>query len=125
MPLQGERTYGTQADGWLTSYKVVDEESLVSVPDYLSWEQAATLPCAAVTAWNSLQQSRSVLPGETVLTEGHRWSLTVCGAVRQNHGARVIALTSNDVKAQLLSALGADHVINYRHYPEWSVKSGN
>nr|MDQ6121370.1 zinc-binding dehydrogenase [Klebsiella pneumoniae subsp. pneumoniae] len=52
----------------------------------------------------------------------HRWSLTVCGAVRQNHGARVIALTSNDVKAQLLSALGADHVINYRHYPEWSVK---
>ncbi|MEI6913147.1 zinc-binding dehydrogenase, partial [Klebsiella pneumoniae] len=105
-------TYGTQADGWLTSYKVVDEESLVSVPDYLSWEQAATLPCAAVTAWNSLQQSRSVLPGETVLTQGTGGVSLFAVQFAKIMGARVIALTSNDVKAQLLSALGADHVIN-------------
>lgn len=118
----GRGTYGTQADGWLTSYKVVDEESLVSVPDYLSWEQAATLPCAAVTAWNSLQQSRSVLPGETVLTQGTGGVSLFAVQFAKIMGARVIALTSNDVKAQLLSALGADHVINYRHYPEWSVK---
>lgn len=95
---------------------------VVSVPDYLSWEQAATLPCAAVTAWNSLQQSRSVLPGETVLTQGTGGVSLFAVQFAKIMGARVIALTSNDVKAQLLSALGADHVINYQHYPEWSVK---
>ena len=53
----GRGTYGTQADGWLTSYKVVDEESLVSVPDYLSWEQAATLPSPSALFRNWLQRA--------------------------------------------------------------------
>lgn len=117
----GRGTYGNQADGWLTSYKVVDEESLVSIPDYLSWEQAATLPCAAITAWNSLQQSRPIQPGETVLTQGTGGVALFAVQFAKIMGARVIALTSNDAKARLLSTLGADHVINYQQYPEWSV----
>lgn len=118
----GRGTYGNQADGWLTSYKVVDEGSLVSIPDYLSWEQAATLPCAAITAWNSLQQSRPIRPGETVLTQGTGGVSLFAVQFAKIMGARVIALTSNDAKAQLLSTLGADHVINYQRHPNWSVK---
>ncbi|MGC6230990.1 NAD(P)-dependent alcohol dehydrogenase [Hafnia paralvei] len=118
----GRGTYGNQTDGWLTSYKVVDEESLVSIPDYLSWEQAATLPCAAITAWNSLQQSRPVQPGETVLTQGTGGVSLFAVQFAKIMGARVIALTSDDAKAQLLSTLGADHVVNYQLFPEWSVK---
>jgi NADPH:quinone reductase-like Zn-dependent oxidoreductase len=117
----GRGTYGNQSDGWLTSYKVVDEESLVSIPDYLSWEQAATLPCAAITAWNSLQQSRPIQPGETVLTQGTGGVALFAVQFAKIMGAQVIALTSNDAKTRLLSTLGADHVINYQQYPEWSV----
>ncbi len=116
------RVYGAQTDGWLTQYKVVAEETLVSLPDYLSWEQAATLPCAAVTAWNSLQQLRPLKPGETVLTQGTGGVALFAVQFAKLMGARVIALTSNDEKAQLLTSLGADHVINYRQYPEWSGK---
>jgi len=116
----GRGAYGTQADGWLTEYKVVDEEALVSIPDYLSWEQAAALPCAAVTAWNSLQKSRPLQPGETVLTQGTGGVALFAVQFAKLMGARVIALTSSDEKAQLLTSLGADSVINYRQHPEWS-----
>lgn len=118
----GRGTYGTHADGWLTQYKVVDEETLVSIPDYLTWEQAATLPCAAVTAWNSLQQSRPLRAGETVLTQGTGGVALFAVQFAKMIGARVIALTSNEQKAQLLTALGADSVINYVEHPEWSVQ---
>jgi len=116
----GRGAYGTQADGWLTHYKVVDEETLVAIPDYLSWEQAATLPCAAVTAWNSLQQSRPVQPGETVLTQGTGGVALFAVQFAKMLGARVIALTSTDDKAQRLKQLGADETLNYRQYPTWS-----
>ncbi|WP_414148503.1 zinc-dependent alcohol dehydrogenase family protein [Erwinia sp. BNK-24-b] len=118
----GRGAYGTQADGWLTQYKVVNQEGLVAIPDYLSWEEAATLPCAGVTAWNSLQQSRPIRPGETVLTLGTGGVALYAVQFAKLSGARVIALTSNDEKAQLLTTLGADHIINYRQYPEWSGK---
>lgn len=114
--------YGAQTDGWLTQYKVVDEETLVSIPDYLSWEQAATLPCAAVTAWNSLQQLRPLKSGETVLTQGTGGVALFAVQFAKLMGVRVIALTSTNEKAQLLTSLGADHVINYRQHPEWSGK---
>lgn len=118
----GRGTYGTQADGWLTQYKVADEETLVAVPHYLNWEQAATLPCAAVTAWNSLQKSRPLLPGETVLTQGTGGVALFAVQFAKQMGARVIALTSTDEKAGVLSELGADHIINYRQHPAWSTK---
>jgi len=118
----GRGAYGTQADGWLTQYKAVDEETLVSLPDYLSWEQAATLPCAAVTAWNSLQKSRPLQPGETVLTQGTGGVALFAVQFAKLMGVRVIALTSTGEKAAVLRELGADYVINYREHPEWSTK---
>lgn len=115
-------TYGAEADGWLTQYKVVDQDALVAIPDYLSWEQAATLPCAALTAWNSLQQSRPLRAGETVLTQGTGGVALFAVQFAKMFGVRVIALTSSEEKAQRLTALGADRVINYLEHPEWSTQ---
>src|SRR6185437_12863166 len=61
---------GCTFDGMLTQYAVLKEDWLVSIPDYLSWEQAATLPCSGLTAWSALFGSRPIHPGETILTIG-------------------------------------------------------
>ncbi|MEJ4045560.1 zinc-dependent alcohol dehydrogenase family protein [Erwinia sp. SLM-02] len=111
--------WGSRADGWLTEYKVIDEASLVSVPDYLSDEQAATLPCAAVTAWNSLTQSRPLQPGETVLTQGTGGVALFAVQFARLMGLKIIALTSSEEKAALLRELGATHTVNYRLHPDW------
>lgn len=115
----GRGTYGSRADGWLTEFKVLDEETLVHFPDYLSFAQAATLPCAAVTAWNSLMSSRPLQPGETVLVQGTGGVALFAVQLAKLMGVRVIALTSSEEKQRLLYSLGADHVIDYRQHPAW------
>lgn len=115
-----DELYGSDRDGWLTEYKVVSEESLVSLPDYLSFEQGATLPCAAVTAWAALNGDRPIKAGETVLTLGSGGVSLFAIQLAKAMGARVIATTSSEVKAERLKALGADEVINYVQHPEWS-----
>lgn len=114
--------YGSRSDGWLTQYKVVDESALVAIPDYLSYEQAATLPCAAVTAWNSLMKPKPIRPGETVLVQGTGGVAVFALQLAKRMGARVIALTSSSQKAETLQALGADEVINYLDVPDWHVR---
>lgn len=111
--------WGSRADGWLTEYKVIDEASLVSVPAYLSDAQAATLPCAAVTAWNSLTQSRPLQPGETLLTQGTGGVALFAVQFARLMGVNIISLTSSDEKAERLRQLGSHHIINYRHFPDW------
>lgn len=115
-----DELYGSDRDGWLTEYKVVSEESLVSLPDYLSFEQGATLPCAAVTAWAALNGDRTIKAGETVLTLGTGGVSLFAIQLAKAMGARVIATTSSEAKAERLKALGADEVINYVQHPEWS-----
>jgi len=114
--------YGSRADGWLTQYKVIDESALVAIPDYLSYEQAATLPCAAVTAWNSLMTSKPIRPGETVLVQGTGGVAIFALQLAKLMGARVIALTSSSQKAERLKTLGADEVINYLERPDWHTQ---
>lgn len=121
-PQTARVAYGSREDGWLTQYKVVDEQALVALPDYLSYQQAATLPCAAVTAWNSLTTSRVLQAGETVLTQGTGGVALFSVQFAKLMGLKVIALTSGADKAELLSSLGADHVINYRQVPEWHTE---
>ncbi|ENF1958896.1 NAD(P)-dependent alcohol dehydrogenase [Yersinia enterocolitica] len=112
--------YGSDRDGWLTEYKVVSEESLLALPDCLSFEQGATLPCAAVTAWSALNGDRPVKAGETVLTLGSGGVSLFAIQLAKAMGARVIATTSSETKAAQLKALGADEVISYVQHPEWS-----
>jgi NADPH:quinone reductase-like Zn-dependent oxidoreductase len=108
--------YVTHSDGWLMEYKVVSEEALVSMPEHLTFEEAATLPCAAVTAWSALAGTGS---GDTVLTEGAGGVSLFAVQLAKAMGARVIATTSSPEKARRLTELGADHVIDYRAFPEW------
>jgi NADPH:quinone reductase-like Zn-dependent oxidoreductase len=111
--------YVASRDGWLTEYKVVSAEALVSMPEQLTFEEAATLPCAAVTAWSALAGTGS---GDTVLTEGTGGVSVFAVQLAKAMGARVIATTSSPEKARRLTELGADHVIDYRALPEWGDK---
>ncbi|CDG85329.1 zinc-dependent alcohol dehydrogenase family protein [Janthinobacterium agaricidamnosum] len=112
--------YVADQDGWLTEYKVVDAEALVAIPGHLSFEAAATLPCAGVTAWSALA---GVGAGDTVLTQGTGGVSLFAVQLAKALGARVIATTSSKEKAERLLALGADHVIDYRATSDWGDKA--
>ena len=114
-----QRALGGGIDGVLAEYVVVDQEDLVPVPDHLSFEEAATLPCAAVTAWNALFGGRALLPGETVLVLGSGGVSVFALQLALAAGARVIATSSSDAKLARLRALGAAEGINHRETPEW------
>ncbi|EME22677.1 zinc-binding alcohol dehydrogenase family protein [Rhodococcus triatomae BKS 15-14] len=111
--------FGASRDGVLAEYLLCSEESLVKMPDHLTMEEAATLPCSALTAWSALTGPRPVLPGESVLTLGTGGVSLFAVQLAQLFGARVIAATSSEAKAERIRELGADTVINYQEHPEW------
>src|SRR5262249_20999985 len=110
---------GANLDGMLAEYAVLNEEALVHVPSHLSFEEAATLPCAAVTAWVALTGHRRVTAGDTVLTQGSGGVSVFALQFARILGARVIATTSSEAKADRLRELGASDVINYLETPDW------
>jgi NADPH:quinone reductase-like Zn-dependent oxidoreductase len=112
---------GGSLDGMFSEFVVLSEEAVVHIPEHLSFEEAATLPCAAVTAWNALTGGRRLQAGDTVLTLGSGSVSLFALQFAKLFGARVIATTSSDEKASRLKAAGADAVINYRETPEWHL----
>ena len=106
-------------DGVLREYGTFSEVSLVRIPEHLSFEQAATLPCAAVTAWNALVVSGKIKAGDTVLTLGTGGVSTFAVQIAKHFGARVIATSSSDEKLKRVRHLGADDTINYRTREDW------
>ena len=112
---------GGSLDGMMTEYIALSEDALVRLPDHLSFEEGATLPCAAVTAWNSLTGARRLQAGDTVLTLGSGSVSLFALQLARLFGARVIATTSSNTKAERLHALGADAVVNYRTTPDWHL----
>jgi NADPH:quinone reductase-like Zn-dependent oxidoreductase len=111
-------TLGGPLDGMLMQEKVMSQESLVKVPDYLSDEEAATLPCAALTAWSALSLG-GLQAGQTVLLQGTGGVSMFALQFAKAMGARVIITSSQDEKLEKAKALGADEVINYKSTPEW------
>jgi NADPH:quinone reductase-like Zn-dependent oxidoreductase len=111
--------YGSLTDGWLVERKVVSHESIVRVPDSLSYEEASTLPCAAVTAWTALTGSMAIRSGHTVLTQGTGGVSIFALQLAKAAGAAVIATTSAAAKSERLRTLGADEVVNYKDEPRW------
>lgn len=111
---------GTFHDGALRQFAVFNEHACVAIPDQLSYREAATLPCAALTAWNVLYGGARILkPGETVLTQGTGGVSIFALQFAKLGGAQVVATTSTTAKAERLKALGADHVINYNEDGTW------
>ena len=86
---------------------------------YLSYEEAATLPCAAVTAWNALFVGYDLKPGQTVLTLGTGGVSIFALQLARMAGARVISTSSSDQKISMLKEMGAAHTINYKTTPKW------
>jgi NADPH:quinone reductase-like Zn-dependent oxidoreductase len=120
--LERSAQLGGTLDGMLTEYAVLHEDALVAIPGHLSFEEAATLPCAAVTAWNALTGGLPLKAGDDVLTLGSGGVSLFALQLAKAFGARVIATTSSDDKAARLRELGADEVLNYRSTPEWSAE---
>lgn len=110
---------GAKWDGVLREYAVFGEESLVGIPEHLSYEEAATLPCAALTAWNALFVSGKVRSGETVLTLGTGGVSVFAVQFAKLAGARIISTSSSDEKLARLKELGSDEIINYRTREDW------
>ncbi|EEF25510.1 alcohol dehydrogenase, putative, partial [Ricinus communis] len=110
---------GGGLDGMAAEYVVLSEEGVLRIPDALSFAEAATLPCAGVTAWNALM-SAQLQPGASVLIQGTGGVSLLALQFAKAMGLRVVAITSSAEKMALLQNLGADSVINYREQPDWS-----
>jgi NADPH:quinone reductase-like Zn-dependent oxidoreductase len=116
---KGRTTLGGEVSGVLAEEVVLPEVSLVRIPEHLSYEEAATLPCAAVTAWHALVFSGGIKPGDTVLTLGSGGVSVFALQFARLAGARVIATSSSDGKLARLKERGASELINYRSTPDW------
>jgi NADPH:quinone reductase-like Zn-dependent oxidoreductase len=107
------------ADGVLAEFALFDQQDAVAVPAHLSLASAATLPCAAVTAWRTLVDIGHVAPGETVLVLGTGGVSLFALQFARLAGARVLVTSSSDAKLARAKALGAAGCVNYRATPEW------
>jgi NADPH:quinone reductase-like Zn-dependent oxidoreductase len=114
---------GGGGTGMLAEQVVLSADGVVPVPAHLTDEEAATLPCAAVTAWNALMESNQLRPGETVLVQGTGGVSLFALQFARLAGARVIATSSSDEKLQRVRQLGATETINYKTTPEWGKKA--
>ncbi len=110
---------GGSLDGVLQQEGIFPAESLVSIPSHLSYEEAATLPCAALTAWNALFEHGSVKPGNTVLALGTGGVSIFALQLAKAAGAQVIITSSSAEKLDRAKMLGADFCVNYRDNPDW------
>ncbi len=109
---------GGDLDGMLAEYVVLREEGIVGIPEHLSYEEAATLPCAAVTAWNAVIES-GVKPGDSVLVLGTGGVSLFALQFSLLAGARVLITSRSDEKLAKARLLGAHETINYGTVPDW------
>jgi NADPH:quinone reductase-like Zn-dependent oxidoreductase len=110
---------GQAVDGMLAEYVVLKAHGVVRVPDHLSDEEAATLPCAGLTAWQALVTEGRIKPGDTVVAMGTGGVSIFAIQFALMAGARVLATTGSDAKMERLKSLGASAVINYKTTPDW------
>ncbi len=116
---KGSFALGGPLDGVLREYACFSEQGLVRTPAFLSDEEAATLPCAAVTAWNALFEHYSLVPGETVLIQGTGGVAIFALQLARAAGLRTIVTSSSDEKLARVRKLGANEMINYKAIPNW------
>ena len=113
---------GGSVDGVFATTRLLPETALVPIPPSLSFAQAATLPCAALTAWNALIEKGGIHAGQTVLLLGTGGVSLFALQFAKAHGATVLITSSSDQKLERARTLGADHTINYRSTPDWETE---
>jgi NADPH:quinone reductase-like Zn-dependent oxidoreductase len=117
-PLKAKGALGGDVDGMLAEYVALKETGLVSLPEHLSFEEAATLPCAGVTAWNALAAG-NLRAGANVLIQGTGGVSIFAVQFARMHGYRVLGISSSAEKLQRAMRLGVDAGLNYRENPNW------
>jgi NADPH:quinone reductase-like Zn-dependent oxidoreductase len=116
---KSKTTLGGDLDGCIREFGAFHEDGLVRIPVGLSYEEAACLPCAGVTAWNGLMVSGGLKQGDTVLLQGTGGVSMLGLQFAKVAGARTIVTSSSNEKLERARALGADEVINYRDHDDW------
>jgi len=111
---------GGDIDGMLAEFVVLDATGVVKFPSHLSYEEAATLPCAAVTAWNAVVTKGSLEPGDAVVIQGTGGVSIFALQFAKMLGARVLGTSSSDEKLDRAKALGLDAGLNYKSTPDWA-----
>jgi NADPH:quinone reductase-like Zn-dependent oxidoreductase len=110
---------GDHADGFAAEYVAMPASAFTRLPKGWSLTEAATLPCAALTAWRALMVEARIRPGDVVLTQGTGGVSIFAVQLAKAAGATVISTSSSAEKLARLKSLGADHLINYKEQPEW------
>lgn len=110
---------GGEIPGVLAQEVVLPESGLIGLPDSLSFEEAATLPCAGVTAWHALFETGGVSPGQTIVTQGTGGVSIFALQFSKLAGLRVIVTSSSDAKLERARSMGAAETINYKSTPDW------
>lgn len=113
------RALGGGSDGMLAEEVVLPAGAWVRLPEHLSFEEGATLPCAGVTAWHALFEATRVGPGDTVLVQGTGGVSIFALQLAKAAGAKVILTSSSEAKRARAKVLGADHVLDYNADPKW------
>ncbi|MHB1285957.1 MAG: zinc-dependent alcohol dehydrogenase family protein [Leptospirales bacterium] len=113
-------TLGAETDGTLGEYVVLPESSVISVPEHLTNEEASTLPCAGVTAWNALFADVPPIPGERILIQGTGDVALFALQFATISGLESIVLSSSDEKLEKVRKMGASKGINYKTTPDWA-----
>jgi NADPH:quinone reductase-like Zn-dependent oxidoreductase len=121
-PTTSKSALGGAIDGVFSTAHLFPEGGLIHAPRGFSHEQAATLPCAALTAWNALVEKGHLSAGQTVLILGTGGVSLFALQIAKAHGARVILTSSSDEKLKRGRELGADETINYRTTPDWEIE---
>lgn len=117
------KALGGTAPGVLQEKMLIAADGVSKYPAHLSYEEAAALPCAGLTAWRALTVETHVGPGQTVLVQGTGGVSIFALQFAKALGANVIATSSSDEKLERVRALGADHTINYKTVPAWGAKA--
>ena len=122
-PPTAERSRGAlggDIDGMLAEYVVLAQTGVVALPEHLSYAEAATLPCAALTAWNALRHAAKVGPGDVVVIQGTGGVSIFALQFAKMMGATVLGTSSSDEKLARAMTLGLDAGFNYRQSPDWA-----
>lgn len=116
----GKGALGGPLDGMLAERVILNAEGVVPFPEHMTFEEAAALPCAAVTAWSALVRLGDLKAGDTVLVLGTGGVSIFALQIARLMGAEVIVTSSSDEKLERAKALGAGHGVNYNTTPEWA-----
>ena len=113
---------GSDAGGVLTEYAVLPKEAILPIPEYMTYQEASTMPCAAVTAWTCIKAA-NIGSGDSVLLLGTGGVSILALQILKAMDANVIITSSSNEKLERAKELGADHTINYNENPEWGSEA--